>query len=86
MCPDTTKYAHFLVVKGFYDWKYALERPRSRPVTMYSVFWGVKIHFYGGQGFCSYYALKKVFWAVSTNFGRAQKILGETAPPCLQAC
>jgi len=30
MCADTTKCAHFVVGKGFYDWKYVLERLRRR--------------------------------------------------------
>jgi len=30
MCADTTKYAHFLIWKGIFDWKQTLERLRSR--------------------------------------------------------
>ena len=29
MCADTTKCAHFLIRKGIFDWKHALERLRS---------------------------------------------------------
>jgi len=42
MCVDTTKYVHFLVGKGFYDWKYAFKHLRSRHVARCSVFWGGK--------------------------------------------
>jgi len=30
MCADTTKYAHFLIIKGIFDCKHAYERLRSR--------------------------------------------------------
>jgi len=37
MCADTTKCAHFLVRKGFCDWKHALERLRSHEHSMQQI-------------------------------------------------
>jgi len=34
MCTDTTKCAHFLIRKGIFDWKHALEPLRSREHSM----------------------------------------------------
>jgi len=73
MCVDTTKYVHFLVGKGFYDWKYAFKHLRSRHVARCSVFWGGNT-LLGWKNFCSYYIFNKKIFS-KKNLGRALKVL-----------
>jgi len=38
MCADTTKCAHFLIRKGIFDWKHALERLRNHEHSMKHIY------------------------------------------------
>jgi len=78
MCADTTKYAHFLVGKGFCDWKYALAAPEEQACSQVLSIGG-KTTFLCWQDFCSYHIFNKKFLG-TTKFGRAQKNWGSLPP------